>query len=98
MVCFQYSLQQKVLTSDIIVFICVHSNTGDATAVYSDLIECYSKSTATQLSASEIEQDRSTFCLDDTWNKPNLTFLNAWATRILDLNLVLVQATTELRK
>jgi hypothetical protein len=86
-------LEQKVLTSDGTVFIRVHSGTGDATAIYSNLVKRYSKSTAAQLSASEIEEDLSTFRLDDTWKKSNLIFLNAWATRIHDLDLVLIQAT-----
>ena len=59
-------LEQKVLTSDGIVFIRIHSETGDATKVYAKLVERYSKSTAAQLSASEIEEDLSTFPLDDT--------------------------------
>jgi hypothetical protein len=58
-------LEQKVLTSDGMVFIRVHSASGNATAVYSDLVERYSKSTAAQLSASEIEEDLCTFRLDD---------------------------------
>ncbi len=91
-------LEQKVLTSDGIVFIRVHSASGDATAVYSNLVERYSKSTAAQLSASEIEEDLSTFRLDSTWTKTNLMFLNTWATRILDLDLVLIQPTTESQK
>ncbi len=57
------------------------------------------KSTAAQqLSDLEIKQDLSTFHLDDTWKKPNLRFLNAWNTRMLHLNLVLVQPTTESQK
>jgi hypothetical protein len=88
-------LEQKVQTSDGLVFLRVHSFTGDATAVYKDLLERYSKSTAAQLSASEIKEDLSTFGLNDTWKKSNLVFLNAWATKILDLDLVLLQATSE---
>jgi hypothetical protein len=100
--CFVFAiLKQKVLTSNGIAFIvCVQSNTGNgnATTIYSDLVECYSKSTAAQLSASEIKQDLSTFNLDDTWKYTNLTFTNACATRILDLDLVLIQATTVSQK
>jgi hypothetical protein len=88
-------LEQKVLTSDGTVFTRVHSTSGDATAVYKNLVEHYSKSTAAQLSASEIKEDLSTFHLSDTWKKSNLMFLNAWATKILDLDLVLIQATSE---
>lgn len=94
-------LEQTVLSTSngFVFFIRIHSNTGDATVVYSDLVKHYSKSTAAQLSASEIEQDLPAFCLDGTWMKPNLMFLNAWATRILGLNLVLlVQPTTESQK
>jgi hypothetical protein len=71
-------LEQKVLTSDGIVFIRIHSDTGDATAVYSKLVKNYSKSTAAQLAASEIEEDLSTFPLDDTWKQTNLMFLNTF--------------------
>jgi hypothetical protein len=48
--------------------------------------------------ASEIEEDLSTFRLGDTWKKSNLVFLNVWATWIHDLDLVLIQATTESQK
>ena len=91
-------LEQKVQTSDGLVFLRIHSSSGDATAVYKDLVERYSKSTAAQLSASEIEEDLSTFRLNDNWKKSNLMFLNAWATKILDLDLVLLQATPESQK
>jgi hypothetical protein len=92
-------LEQKVQTSDSLVFLRVHSSSiRDATAVYKDLVERYRKSTAAQLSASEIEEDLSTFRLNDTWKKSNLMFLNAWATKILDLDLVLLQATSESQK
>jgi hypothetical protein len=70
-------LEQKVQTSDGLVFLRAHSSYGDATAVCKDLVERYSKSTAAQLSASEIEEDLSTFRLNDTWKKSNLMFLNA---------------------
>ncbi len=51
---FVYSvLEQTVLTPDGILIIRVHSNTGDATAVYSNLVDLYRKSTAAQLAASE---------------------------------------------
>jgi hypothetical protein len=83
-------LEQKCLASDGIIFIHIHSDTGDATAVYSDLVECYINSTTAKLSASEIKQDLSTFHLNDTWKKPSLMFPNTWATRIPDLNLVLI--------
>jgi hypothetical protein len=91
-------LEQKVQTSDGLVFLRVHSSSGDATAVYKDLVERYSKFTAAQLSASKIEEDLSTFRLNDNWKKSNLMFLNAWATKILDLDLVLLQATPESQK
>ena len=91
-------LEQKVQTSDGLVFLRIHSSSGDATAIYKDLVEHYSKSTAAQLSASEIEEDLSTFHLNDNWKKSNLMFLNAWATKILDLDLVLLQATPESQK
>jgi hypothetical protein len=51
-----------------------------------------------QLSASEIKEDLSTFRLNDNWKKSNLMFLNAWATKILDLELVLLQSTPESQK
>jgi hypothetical protein len=82
--------KSKVLTSNSIVFFRFHSDTGDATAVYHNLVEQCSKSTAA-LSASETKQDPLTFPLDDTQKPTNLIFLNAWA-RILDLDLVLIQA------
>jgi hypothetical protein len=88
-------LEQKVQIYDGLVFLRVHSSSGDATAIYKDLVERYSKSTAAQLSASEIGEDLSTFRLNNTWKKSNLMFLNAWATKILDLDLVLLQATSE---
>jgi hypothetical protein len=91
-------LKQKVLTSDDIVFIHVHSDTRGTTAVYSDLVEHYSKSTAAQLSASDIQQDLLIFHLDDTWKHTNLMFRNDWATRILDLDLGLLYTTTESQK
>ncbi len=62
------------------------------------LVEHYSKSTAAQLSASEIKEDLSIFCLDNTWKQTSLMFLNLWATHILDLDLALVEACTESQK
>jgi hypothetical protein len=91
-------LEQKVLTSDGVVFIRTHSDTGDATAVYRALVERYSTSTAAQLAASEIEEDLSTFRLDDTWKKTNLMFINTWATKVLDLDLVVLQTTSDSQK
>jgi hypothetical protein len=78
-------LEQKVQTSDGLIFLHVHSSSGDATAVYKDIVERYSKSTAAQLSASEIKEDHSTFRLNDTWKKSNPMFLNAWATKFKPL-------------
>ena len=91
-------LEQKVQTSDGVVFIRMHSSSGDATAVYKDLVDRYSKSTAAQLSAAELEQELSAFRLDDTWKQTNLMFLNSWATKILDLDLVLLHPTSESQK
>jgi hypothetical protein len=59
------------------------------------LVEHYSKSTAAQLSASEIEQDGTSSHLDDNWKHTNLIFRKTWAIRILDLDVVLIQATME---
>ena len=89
---------QTVKTSDGLVFVRIHSITGDASAVYANLVDRYSKSTAAQLAASEIEEAIGTFRLDTTWKKTNLAFLNAWTTKILDLDLVLDQATSESQK
>jgi hypothetical protein len=88
-------LEEKVQTSDGLVFLRVHSSSGDVTAVYKDLVERYSKSTAAQLSASQIEEGFSTFRLNDTWQKSTLVFLNAWATKIIGLDLILLQAIPE---
>jgi hypothetical protein len=97
-ICFVFSIfEQKVLTCNYIVFIGVHSHTGDVTGVYSDPMECYSKSTTAQLSASEIEQVLSTFL----WSQQYLAetqLVIAWATRFLDLYLLLVQCTTGSQK
>jgi hypothetical protein len=91
-------LKQTVLTSDGSLLVCTHSEDGDATKVYSDLVDRYSKSTAAQLAASELEEEISIFRLDSTWKKSNLAFLVAWSTLILDLNLVLEQPITTSQK
>jgi hypothetical protein len=90
--------EQTIFTSDGIVFVRIHSSTGDATAVFRAMVERYGRSTAAQLSASEIEGELSTFRLDTTWKKTNLAFLNAWTTKVLDLDLVLEQPTSESQK
>jgi hypothetical protein len=70
---FVYSvLEQTVLTPDGILIIQIHAVTGDATAVYKDLVDCYRKSTAVQLAASDLEADLSLFKCDTTWIKSNL--------------------------
>ena len=97
--CFVFSvLEQTVLTSDGILLVRTHSDTGDATKVYSDLVDRYGKSTAAQLAATELEEDISTFRLDSTWKKTNLAFLIAWTTKILDLDLVLENSVTTSQK
>ena len=87
-------------TFDGLVFVCVQSDTGDATAVYSNLVERYSTSTATatHLPATDIKQDILTLHLDDSWKKSNLEFLNSWTTRVLDLDPFLVQPATDSQK
>ena len=91
-------MEQTVQTSDGILLVRTHSDTGDATKVYSDLIDRYGKSTAAQLAATELEEDISTFRLDSTWKKTNLAFLIAWTTKILDLDLVLEHSITTSQK
>ena len=90
--------EQTVLTSDGLVFVRIHSATGDATAVFRAMVERYGRSTAAQLSAAEIEGDLSTFRLDSTWKRTNLAFLNAWTTKTLDLDLVLATPSSEAQK
>jgi hypothetical protein len=91
-------LEQTVLTPDGILIIRVHSETGDASAVYSDLVDRYGKSTAAQLAASELEAELAGFCIDSSWTKTNLAFLIAWTTKTLDLDNVLEQPITESQK
>jgi hypothetical protein len=97
---FVYSvLEQTVLTPDGILIIRVHSDTGDATAVYSDLVDRYGKSsTPAQLAASELESDLAEFRIDSSWTKTNQAFLIAWTTKTLDLDSVLQQPITESQK
>jgi hypothetical protein len=96
---FVYSvLEQTVLTPDGILIIRVHSDTGDASAVYADLVDRYGRSTAAQLAGSELESDLAAFCIDATWTKTNLAFLIAWTTKTLDLDGVLEQPITESQK
>jgi hypothetical protein len=96
---FVYSvLEQTVLTPDGILIIRVHSDTGDASAVYADLVDRYGKSTAAQLAANELESDLAGFRIDATWTKTNLAFLIAWTTKTLDLDSVLEQPITESQK
>jgi hypothetical protein len=91
-------LEHTVATSDGLVFIRIHSSSGDATAVYSAMVDRYSKSTAALLAASELEEGLSTFRLDSTWKKSCLAFMNTWTTKILDLDNVLIHPTTESQK
>ena len=91
-------LEQTVLTLDGILIIRVHSNTGDASAVYSDLVNRYGKSTAAQLAASELESELALFWLDASWTKTNLAFLIVWTTKTLDLDSVLEQLISESQK
>jgi hypothetical protein len=73
---FVYSvLEQTVLTPDGILIIRVHSDTGDASAVYADLVDRYGRSTAAQLAGNELESELAGFCIDATWTKTNLAFL-----------------------
>jgi hypothetical protein len=96
---FVYSvLEQTVLTPDGILIIRVHSNTGDASAVYADLVDRYGKSTAAQLAASELKSEIAGFRIDATWTKTNLAFLIAWTTKTLDMDSVLEQPITESQK
>jgi hypothetical protein len=96
---FAYSvLKQTVLTPDGILIIRVHSDMGDASAVYSDLVNQYRKSTSAQLAASELESELASFCIDASWTKTNPTFLIAWTTKTLDLDNVLEQPITESQK
>jgi hypothetical protein len=68
-------LEQTVQTPDGILIIQKHSLTGNATAVYSDLVERYGTSTAAQLAAEELERDLTDFRIDASWTiKPNLVF------------------------
>jgi hypothetical protein len=91
-------LEHTVTTSDGLVFIRIHSASGDATKVYSCMVDRYSKSTAALLAASELEEALSTFRLDSTWKKSCLAFLNTWTTKVLDLDNVLIHPTTESQK
>jgi hypothetical protein len=96
---FVYSvLEQTVLTPDGILIIHVHSDTGDAPAVYADLVDRYGKYTAAQLAASELESDLAGFRIDASWTKTNLAFLIEWTTKTLDLDSVLEQPITESQK
>jgi hypothetical protein len=62
---FVYSvLEQTVLTPDGILIIRVHSNTGDASAIYADLVDRYGKSMVAQLAASELESEIAGFRID----------------------------------
>jgi hypothetical protein len=91
-------LEQTVLTPDGILLVRIHSETGDASKVYSDLVDRYGKSTAAQLAATELEGEISIFRLDATWKKSNLAFLVAWTTKVLDLDLVLEEPVTASQK
>ena len=93
-------LEQTVLTPDgILIILIVHSDTGDASAVYSDLVDRYGKSMAAQLAASELESGLALFWLDASWTKTNLAFLIAWTTKTLDfLDSVLEQPIPESQK
>jgi hypothetical protein len=91
-------LEQTVLTPDGVLIIHQHSDTGDATAVYLDLVDRYSKSTAAQLAASELEMELTEFRIDASWIKTNLAFLLACTTKSLDLDAVLEQPITESQK
>jgi hypothetical protein len=76
----------------------MHAVTGDATAIYKDLIDRYGKSTAAQLAASDLEADLSLFKCDTTWTKTNLAFLTEWTTKTLDMDSVLVEPITDSQK
>ena len=65
-------LEQTVLTPDGMLHVHTHSDSGDATKVYADLIDRYGRATAAQLAATELEEDISTFWLDSTWKSPIL--------------------------
>jgi hypothetical protein len=80
--------EQTVLTPDGLLILRKHSDSGDATAVYTDLVERYGKSTAAQLAANELETDLTEFRMDSSWTKTNLAFLIAWTTKSLDLDAV----------
>jgi hypothetical protein len=60
-------LQQTVLTPIAFsLFGSSHSETGDARAVYTDLVARHGKSTAAQLAASELESELALFKCDAT--------------------------------
>jgi hypothetical protein len=73
-------LEQTVLTPDGILIIQVHGDTGDASAVCSDLVDRCGKLTAAQLAASKLESKLAGFRMDASWKKTNLAFLIAWRT------------------
>jgi hypothetical protein len=50
---------------------------------------------AALLGASELEEGLSTFRLDSTWKKSCLAFMNAWTTKVMDLDNVLIHLTME---
>jgi hypothetical protein len=91
-------LEQTVLAPDGVLIIRVHSDTGDATVVCSDLVDCYGKSTAAQLAASELESDLAEFRIDLSWIKTNQAFLIAWTAKTLDFDSVLEQPITKSQK
>jgi hypothetical protein len=91
-------LEQTVLTSDGMLLVRIHSDSGDATKVYFDPVERYGKSTAAQLAATELEEAISTFRLDANWKKPTLAFLAAWTTKLIDLDQVLEHSVTASQK
>jgi hypothetical protein len=80
--------EQIVLTPDGLLIIRKHSDTGDATAVCSNLVDRYGKSTAAELAANELENDLIKFRMDASWTKPNSAFLLAWTSKSLDLDAV----------
>jgi hypothetical protein len=90
--------EQTVLTPDGLLIIRKHSDAGDATAVYSDLVDRCRKSAAAELAANKLENDLIEFRMDASWTKPNSAFLLAWTAKSLDLDAVAPQPTGDHQK
>ena len=62
-----------------------HSNTGDAQAVYKDLLEAYEANLAGTLKAETLRTTLQTMKFDKTWNGTCESFLTVWQTKVFEL-------------